>query len=221
MSDNSLTTTRSTYIIVFAGGMVGMAAELSASRLLGPTFGVSNIVWVNIIGLMLAYLAAGYVIGGRWADRAPRVRTLFTIAGWGSFLIGLIPLAARILLPIIVTLRLPTGLAIATTIWLLFTVPVTLLGCITPFALKLALHMPGEAGQVAGRVYAVSTMGSAAGVLLPVLYTLPTLGTTATFLVFAGVLWVSSFVGLLSIRWQRSPTLLWMPVVIIALYAVL
>src|SRR5512139_2929586 len=82
------------YFTVFSAGMTTLALELSASRLLGSVFGTSNLVWASIIGLILIYLTAGYFIGGRWADRSPRARTLYTILAWGAFLSGIIPFPA-------------------------------------------------------------------------------------------------------------------------------
>ena len=79
------------YFTVFASGMTALAVEISAARLLGNVFGTSNLVWASIIGLILIYLTIGYFIGGRWADRSPYPRTMYTILVWGAFLVGLIP----------------------------------------------------------------------------------------------------------------------------------
>src|SRR5579859_1550978 len=86
---------RMLYLAVFASGMTTLAVELSASRLLGSVFGTSNLVWANIIGLILIYLTAGYFIGGRWADRSPHEPTLYRIIVWGAFTSGIVPLIAR------------------------------------------------------------------------------------------------------------------------------
>jgi len=75
--------------------MTTLGVELSASRLLGNVFGTSNIVWANIIGLILIYLTVGYFLGGRWADRSPHRHTFYRILAWGAFTAGLVPIAAR------------------------------------------------------------------------------------------------------------------------------
>src|SRR5829696_8457127 len=95
-SEHGLTTSRFYMAVaVFTAGMTTLAVELAAARLLGNVFGTSNLVWANVIGLILLYLTVGYFIGGRWADRSPHHRTLFTILIWGAFLSALIPLVSR------------------------------------------------------------------------------------------------------------------------------
>ena len=44
--------------------------------------------------------------------------------------------------------------------------PVLVLGMVSPYAIKLALHQIDDAGRTAGRLYAISTLGSLAGTFL-------------------------------------------------------
>src|SRR5512137_1943649 len=82
------------YFTVFVSGMTTLAAELSASRLIGNVFGTSNIVWASIIGLILIYLTLGYFLGGKWADANPTPAAMYKILAWAAFALGLIPYIA-------------------------------------------------------------------------------------------------------------------------------
>ena len=169
--------------------MTTLAVELTAGRLLGNIFGTSNLIWASIIGLILIYLSVGYFLGGWWADRSPYLRTMYLIMAWGAFLIGLVPIVANPVLRFAADAfdQLEIGILLGafTGVLVLFSVPVTLLGTISPFAIRLAIRSPNEAGRVSGRVYAISTMGSFLGTFLPVLVLIPTIGTTMTFIVFS------------------------------------
>ena len=209
------------YAIVFISGMTTLAVELAASRLLGPAFGTGNIVWANVIGLMLLYLTIGYFVGGRWADRSPYRLTLYQIIVWGAFLSALIPLIAR---PVVsaagqAVSQLDAGLALGSffAVLILFSIPVTLLGTVSPFAIRLAVEDVSKTGRVAGQLYAISTLGSLVGTFLPTLFLIPEWGVTATFLFFAGLLYAFGWVGLWSEIKTRALLWLWMPVVIVIL----
>jgi spermidine synthase len=82
---------------------------------------------------------------------------------------------------------------------LLFAIPVILLGCVSPFAIRLLLKDIETGGNTAGRVYALSTAGSILGTFLPVFWFIPTFGTRPTLVGFGLALVVISVAGL----WPR------------------
>jgi spermidine synthase len=204
------------YITVFSAGMTTLALELTASRLLGSVFGTSNLVWASIIGLILIYLAAGYFIGGPWADRSPYFGTLFAILAWGAFISGLVPLVARPVLRLAAGAfdQLQVGILFGsfTAVLILFSLPVTLLGAISPFAIRLAIRDPQQVGRISGRIYATSTLGSFVGTFLPVLVLIPLVGTTWTFVIFSEFLLLVALGGQwLDGGWRRALRYAWMP----------
>lgn len=209
------------YLITFTSGMTTLAVELAASRLLGNVFGTSNLVWANVIGLMLLYLTVGYFIGGRWADRSPHFSTFYKIILWGAFLSALIPLVARPVLITAATAVVGADAALALgsffSVLVLFSVPVTLLGTVSPFAIRLAVQDVKSAGKVSGQIYAISTLGSLVGTFLPVLFLIPELGTIRTFLFFGGILYLMAFIGLWRTEGSKALWMLWMPIVILIL----
>ena len=218
LANTSQLSKHSLYLIAFVSGMTTLAIELSASRLLGSVFGNSNLVWANVIGLMLLYLAVGYFFGGRLADRLPRADVLLQVILWAAFLSALIPLVAR---PIITraaqaVFGAEAALALGSfiVILLLFSLPVTLLGAVSPFVIRLAVTEVAQSGKVAGQVYAISTLGSLLGAFLPVLVTIPEIGTTRTFLLFSGLLFALGFAAYLSLDRRRALLYLAMLIVI-------
>jgi len=209
----------------FAGGLVSLSVELAAASLLRPHFGTANLVWAAIIGLILLYLTVGNLVGGRWSDRSPRRATLFQIVAWAGFAVGLVPFVARPVLtlaaPGFESFRIALLAGSFVVVLLLFSIPVTLLGCVSPFVIRLSLNEVSSSGQVAGRVYAVSTLGSFVGAFLPDLLLVPTIGTQNTFVLLSLILLGVAWVGLLRSKWKATAggvvLYLSMPVLIILL----
>jgi spermidine synthase len=191
-------------VVVFAAGVGSLATEIGASRLLAPYFGNSTIVWANVIGLILASLALGYWLGGRLADRSPSARTLGAVVVTSACLIAVIPFVARPLLDFSVEGldRVSAGAAIGSFfgVLVLFVPPVVLLGMVAPFAIRLAITDVESAGTVAGRLYAVSTVGSLLGTFLSALVAIPAIGTQRTLLASAALIGAGGSV-LLGRRW--------------------
>ena len=177
---------------VLLGGICTLGIELTASRLLQPFFGSSQLIWANVIGLTLIYLTIGYRLGGRLADRRPEIRVL----GWIVLAAGLatapIPLLARPILAwsatAFATFSVGVFFGSFFGVLLLFAAPIILLGMVSPFAIRLALRDVATAGSMAGSIYALSTIGSIIGTFLPVLVLVPAFGTSLTFYIFALVL---------------------------------
>ncbi|MFC2037221.1 spermidine synthase, partial [Chloroflexota bacterium] len=214
-------------VTVFVGGMTSLGVELAAARLLDPFFGNSLIIWAVLIGMILLYLTVGYYVGGRWADRKPYYHVLYQITAWAAWLIGLIPLVAR---PVLLwSMRgfaeYSGGILVGSLLGVvaLFSIPVTLLGCVSPFAIRLSMEDAEveSSGNVAGGLYALSTVGSLVGTFLPVLVLIPNIGTRNTFLFFSFVLMAVSLIGLFTTLKARALPYLLMPIVLILLLILL
>ncbi|CAG0950579.1 hypothetical protein ANAEL_00045 [Anaerolineales bacterium] len=206
---------------VFSSGMTTLAAELAAGRLIGNVFGTSNLVWASIIGLILIYLTLGYFLGGKWADQNPTPGAMYRILAWGAFTIGLVPYVAGPVLKFAATgfealeVGVMAGSFIA--VLILFIVPITLLGTISPFAIRLSVDDTSKAGQISGQIYAISTLGSFIGTFLPTLILIPTIGTKLTFFSFGIFLLIVALIGLASFASPREMLkLIWMPIALIA-----
>ena len=207
---------------VFISGMTTLAAELAAGRLIGNVFGTSNIVWATIIGLILIYLTLGYFLGGKWADANPTPGAMYRVLAWGAFTLGLIPYIAGPVLRSAASAfdALQVGILGASfvAVLILFIIPITLLGTISPFAIRLSVHDTAHAGQVSGQIYAISTLGSFIGTFLPTLVTIPAIGTKNTFLLFSMTLLIVALIGLA--RFANTREMLkriWMPILLMVI----
>jgi len=189
---------------VFAAGAASLATEIAAARLLAPAFGSSTLVWANLIGLVLASLAVGYRLGGRLADRRPEPALLGRLVVASALLLALVPFAAKPFLDLAVRAldRYSAGAVIGSffAVLMLFAPPVILLGTVSPFAVRLSVRDVATAGEVAGRLYAVSTIGSLVGTFAAALVAIPAIGTQRTLLVSAALL-AATGVVLLRRRW--------------------
>jgi spermidine synthase len=169
---------------------------MAASRLVAPYFGSSNVVWANVIGLMLAFLAIGYWLGGRAADRWPTREALTLVLFGAAATLAIVPFAARPLLRASMrgfdTVEVGVVVGSFVAVLALFVVPVVLMGAVAPFALRLALVDVAESGRVAGRLYALSTAGAIAGTFAAALVAIPAIGTQRTILCCAALLGVAA-----------------------------
>ncbi|MBJ7595930.1 MAG: fused MFS/spermidine synthase [Candidatus Dormibacteraeota bacterium] len=183
--------------VVFAAGAGSLATEICASRLLAPYFGNTTVVWANVIGLILVYLSVGYWLGGRVADRHPHPRVLGGLLLVAAVAISVLPFIAHPFLQLALqgfsalSIGVVAGSFFATL--LLFSVPVSLLGMVSPFAVRLAVRDVQTAGSVSGRLSSLTTIGAIAGTFVPALLLIPAIGTQRTLLCAALLVSLAAF----------------------------
>lgn len=172
---------------VFISGFVVMALEILGSRLLAPTFGSSIFVWGSLIGVFLLSMAVGYFIGGRLSLQNPSLAKLSLLVIAAAAIIMLIPLFYK---PVCIRIDnlIPDerwGSLMATIA--IFTLPLCLLGGVSPYAVRLASSSLESVGDAAGNLYAVSTFGSFLGTILTAFYLIPAFPTTKTVFVIGAI----------------------------------
>ncbi|MGZ8225062.1 MAG: fused MFS/spermidine synthase [Methylococcaceae bacterium] len=162
------------YCTVFLTGASVMVIELLGTRMIAPFYGASLYVWSSLISVTMIALAAGYFIGGRWADRANRTGLSLIIALAGLLTL-LIPWATRMVLLATDPLSLRGGAFVSAL--LLFSPSLTFLGMIGPFAIKMSTLQLDGIGNSSGSIYAVSTVGSVVGTLILGFFLFPVVGS--------------------------------------------
>ena len=189
------------YVLSFFSGMCIMAIELCASRLVAPYFGTSSFVWTNVIGVIMIALSIGYVIGGKLADRKPRLEILLKLLLAACAFLILLPFVA---IPVVQFLSyliksfnsafsfIFFGSLVAIT--LLFSPPIVVLGMTSPFLIRIVARTDHVGGSV-GRIFGISTIGSVLGTFLPVLVLIPAIGTSKTIIIFSSALFIVTALG--------------------------
>ena len=184
------------YLTEFFAGMSVMAVELGASRLLAPYFSSSQIVWTIIIGTIMIAMALGNVWGGRSADKNPNPDKLYGRILIAAVWIAAIPVAGKYLIVAISGILIIAVsnqfliIAAFVSCMVIFVFPLFLLGTVTPSLAKYAMSSLEENGRTIGTLGAFNTIGSIIGTFVPTFISIPAVGTSVTFLIFAAILLV-------------------------------
>ena len=188
------------YLTEFFAGMSVMAVELGASRLLAPYFSSSQIVWTIIIGTIMIAMALGNIYGGRTADKNPNPDRLYARIIIAAIWIALIPVLGKYIIVLISGILIfavnNNFLVIAGFVacMVIFVFPLFLLGTVTPSLVKYTVDNLDDNGKLVGNLNAANTIGSIIGTFVPTFISIPAVGTSITFLIFAGILLILSAV---------------------------
>lgn len=188
------------YSLAFSGGFIIMSLELLGGRILAPYFGSSIYVWGSIISIFMLSLSGGYLAGGKLSMFSP------SMGKFGAIFL----FAALLLFPLIYTAETAMeaifdqitdpryGSLVASAI--LFTLPTVILGMISPYSVRLLMETVEKSGQVAGKLYFVSTLGSALGTLATSFYLVLWFEINTILIFMTGSLIFLGLVALLSHR---------------------
>jgi len=189
------------YLNAFIVGGVLMGFEMLGSRYLFPYFGGGIDTWSGLISTVLVALTIGYFVGGVLVDRHPSSRILAASILLAAAYLALIPKTADILMSWILESvgEGPAGVLLASTI--LSLLPLSLLGTLSPVAVRLLAHSANNTGRVAGSVYGISTIGNVFGTLFTTFVLIPTFGSRSITYLFAAILALcSAFLSLVPQR---------------------
>ncbi len=157
-------------MLAFAGGFSIMSIEMLGGRIMAPYFGSSIYVWGSIITIFMVALSIGYLLGGHLSLIRPSLKKF-----GGLFLFCAIAVLPMVWVdePVmewvfmnVEDIRYGSLLAASG----LFFLPTIAMGVISPYAVRLLVQNTHHSGSVAGKLYFVSTAGSAAGVLMTSFY---------------------------------------------------
>ncbi len=156
--------------VAFVSGFSIMTIEMLGARIMAPYFGGSISVWGSLITVFMLALSVGYLVGGRLSARNPNSGTFalfFVLAA--IFAIPIILFADAIMRPIFLAIEDPRYGSLFASISLYF-IPTSILGMISPYSVRLMVDSQENSGHMAGQLFFISTVGSAAGTLATSFY---------------------------------------------------
>jgi len=162
---------------VFISSFCIMVLELVASRLTARYLGSSLYTWTAVIGVILAGITIGNYLGGRIADKFPARKALAVL-----FAICSVTCVVTVILNNIVgkwlwLWHLNWPLRVFIHVSIVFLLPSTLLGMISPVVVKMALDRGLPTGRTVGDIYAWSAAGSIAGTFTAGYWLIAAMGT--------------------------------------------
>lgn len=190
------------FLSFIEGGSV-MACELIGAKLLAPFFGTSLYVWAAALALTLGGLTTGYFLGGRlskkYAGSYPLLYWVLVLAG---LLLVLMPFTSDWIMNQMIHLSLEMGAILSLLFFML--PPLVFMGMVSPILINLLTEDIESAGNNAGNVYAISTLGGIFMTFLMGFYVIPNFGLQLPAVITGLALALFPIISLIKIKNQKS-----------------
>ncbi|MHC4624582.1 MAG: fused MFS/spermidine synthase [Planctomycetota bacterium] len=164
---------------VFLSSACIMILELVAGRLIARHVGSSLYTWTSVIGVVLAGITIGNYLGGRIADRFPAQKALAVLFAVSSVTCVAVVVLNNLVGDWEVLWYLKWPIRIFSHVCVVFLIPSTMLGTISPVVAKMALDRGLPTGRTVGDIYAWGAAGSIAGTFFAGFYLIEAMGTIA------------------------------------------
>lgn len=181
-----------------------MAVEVLFARLAASYFGTGIAVWGSIITVLLVSMAAGYLVGGKLSEKPhPSTAVLYTLVlVLAATMLPLFTIAGAMLDMIADWVPDPRYGSLLAAITLLGAAGFAA-GTIAPYVTRLIVTCVEEAGARVGQLSAVTTLGSAAGTILPSYYLVLWLEINTILVLVTAITAVAALAGLIARSRQR------------------
>jgi spermidine synthase len=174
------------HVAAFLSGFVIMALEMLIGRTFIPYFGGTIYTWGALIAVFLTGMTAGYIVGGKVADRKPDTRIVGALFLSGAVAVMIVPLWGEAALNSILDDIEDVRYAALVAALVLACLPAALLAAVSPYCVRLSLDRTEHSGTISGRLSGLATAGSIIGTLGTSFFFIPTLGVRFIYSLLAG-----------------------------------
>lgn len=163
-----------------------MACELSGAKLLAPYFGTSLYIWAAVLGLTLGGLTTGYFFGGVLSKKyTGKISLLYKVLIAASLFLIVMPFTSELIMESTINMNLQVGAILSLLVFMV--PPLAFMGMVSPILINLLTQESDSAGNNAGNVYAISTVGGILFTFLMGFYIIPEFGIVNP-IIWTGVL---------------------------------
>lgn len=159
--------------------------------MLSPIFGSSLYIWTSVIGITLFSLTIGYFLGGV-LSRKNNFKHLYLLFSLAAIFTLLMPLIRKIFFLQFLDMSLFAGCIIMSLTLLM--IPLVCLGATSPLLIQLYLSDIKSAGKIAGRIYAISSLGGIINTFLLGFFIIPSFGIQIPLLFSCAVIMLATLI---------------------------
>ena len=173
------------HVAAFLSGFLTMALEMLIGRTFTPYFGGTIYTWGALISVFLAGMTAGYVLGGKAADRNPTSATIAILFMISSALVMAVPFFGEAIINRVLDSIEDVRYAALLSALALACLPAATLAAVCPYCMRLVLDRHDQSGTISGRLSGLATAGSILGTLGTSFFFIPMMGISRIYNIIA------------------------------------